>query len=96
MPKTLEVPLRDSMKVWISMNPLRLWRHEHQITRRVAAHLLGVHPGTVQNWEDGMGQPQEHHFARLNQVSLTIENWPARWEAWRQQQPQITPREQSA
>lgn len=96
MTPDIVVPLRESMKEWISLNPLRHWRHRHRLSRRVVAHLLGVHPGTVQNWEDGMGQPQEHHFARLNQVSLTIENWAARWEAWRKQQPQITPREQSA
>lgn len=35
------------------------WRIEHRMTQPVAAKLLGVAPGTLRNWEQGLRTPPE-------------------------------------
>ena len=85
---------RDSMQEWFDVNPLREWRKRWKISRRVAAKLLNVSHGTVQNWECGLGQPQPEHFARLNYDGALV-NWPARWKTWLEKKPDF-PAQKSA
>lgn len=89
---TAKTESKDSVmgrhKAWHAQNPLRKWRNAQstKVSVRVMASMLGVNPGSINNWEVGASQPQGEAFTKMFQVTDGAVTRKA-WDDWTQNQP---------
>lgn len=74
--------------VWLSQNPILVWRKEIELTREVVGAMIGVTAQTLKNWEIGQFTPNQDNWATLSKViaRTTIEQ---EWKTWKAQRPQL-------
>jgi DNA-binding transcriptional regulator YiaG len=84
--------ITSEIRQWIEENPLRQHRISFGLTLSVAACLLDVSTGTIQQWEAGTRQPRIPHLERIGRMiaahdPATGNKIGTHWNRWQSRKP---------
>lgn len=81
--ETAEPTIKDRIRDWIELNPLRRWRHRQELSMMDASGLLGVGMSSVQHWEQGAYYPSEESMVKLAAaMGVKVETLARNWRTW--------------
>jgi len=76
----------EAVRDWIARNPMRVWRERYRVPRVHVSVVLQCTDKTIQNWENGSGQPTHSHLLLLFGSPGATE-MQDRWTQWYTDRP---------
>jgi len=77
---------RSNEKLWLSKNPLRIWRADNNVFQKDLGAAIGVGYHTIFRWESEMSMPNEGQLEQLSRI-MKNENLKNEYQEWIKARP---------